>query len=106
MNGENRILVETEALIAEAGVVKESVSTIQSKFEDVADIINAVNFYWEGDGAETHKNMYLQKTEKVEEVCRRFREHVRDLYEIAGIYEEAESNAAEEAEALPSDVIV
>ena len=106
MNGENRILVETDALLIESDIVNRSVRNVSRNFERIGEIVNSVSNYWEGEGAEAHKNAYRQKADKVDEVCNRFIEHVIELQQMAGIYENAERMNESEADALPSDAIV
>ena len=106
MNGENRLLVETDALRIESDIVNGSVTRVSRTFEEFGNIVNHASSYWEGDGAEAHKNAYWQKADKIEEVSKRFHEHVVELQQMAGVYENAERLNESEANALPSDVIV
>lgn len=106
MNGENRLLVETDALRIESDIVNRSIHNVSRSFEEFGNIVNSVSRYWEGEGAEAHKNAYRQKADRIDEVRNRFQEHVIELQQMAGIYENAERMNESEANALPSDAIV
>ena len=106
MEGNNTLLVRTEALMAGSNAVKNKLDDINKVFDRIDEHNNKLLPKWEGEGAEAYKRVYAQVREHVEQINKRLNEHVRDLYEMAGIYEEAEGRNEEEADALPSDVLV
>ena len=106
MIGSNTLRVETEVLKQQSEEVERAITQLQSIFDDIEAVIFSVDSYWEGDGADSHKNVYRQRMDAVDEIYKRFRENVNDLREMAGIYEYAEEINENEADTLPSDVIV
>ena len=106
MEGNNSLLVTTEALQVGAIFVEEDLAKINQIFEQIDEYNNKILPRWEGEGVEAYKKTYQNVREHVEEINARLLEHIRDLREMAGIYEAAEEKNVEEADALPSDAII
>ncbi len=101
-----RIRVTTQELIVTSGEVETQVSNMRRIFDEVNNIVNRSASYWEAQGQTAYIKAYRSKCDAVETALKNFSSNVTNLRTIAGIYEKVESAAAEEANALSSDVIV
>ncbi len=106
MIGSNSVLVETEVLRSYADEVEESIQRLKDSFSNIESIVSRVNSYWDGDGMEQCKMSYAQKESMIDISVNNLKKSVNDVLEMAGIYESVEQVNMEEADALPSDVIV
>ncbi|MBR0208931.1 MAG: WXG100 family type VII secretion target [Oscillospiraceae bacterium] len=99
------LTVTPEALKAQSGAVENARKRMQSSFDDLRALIEGSSGYWVGDAGEMHRQMYMSRIGKVEEMLARYREHVVDLQIMAGVYTEAEAQATAAAEALPPSTL-
>ncbi len=97
--------VETERLISTAAEVELKIGQLEQAFSDMGEKINASVSFWEGDGASSYMMAYREKRDMIDTALLRFRENVTDLRTIAGIYEQTEQAAVEDAGVLPIDCI-
>ena len=101
MSLSGQILVSTEALVQQADVVRGELANVRESFEEMERLMTATQRFWLGDAAQSHRQLYLSKRGGIEEILRRYQEHVTDLEEMAGVYREAESAAHEVVHELP-----
>ena len=106
MIGTNSVLVETEVLRSYANEVEESIDRLKIIFSNIESTVLNINSYWEGDGMEQCKVSYAKKESMIDISVNSLMKSVNDVLEMAGIYESAEQINLEEADALPSDLIV
>ena len=99
------LTVDPEVLRAQSTTVESERRKMQSYFEDLKALIDGSSGYWTGEAGEAHRKLYQQRIGKVEEMLARYQEHVRDLQIMAGVYSEAEAQAAGAAEALPASTL-
>lgn len=100
------IKVTPEELYAKSQNISSILGKTQQNFQEMEDIINKTESYWIGEAGEAHRQMFRDMMPHIEEITKRITEHVRDLNEIAGVYQETEREIQEIAEQLPSDVII
>lgn len=100
-----QIRVNPEVMKNEAYGIQESVSNIQREYNALAALVKATTGYWEGEAATAYRK-YLDKIDgSMQSLLKRLKEHPEDLLKMAGLYDDAESKAAEAAAALPDNVI-
>lgn len=100
------IKVSTEKLVEGSDLVKSSLTDMKSRFSSIADAVNRSNSYWKGEAADKHRRIHGEMQETIDEIMARLGEHVRDLREMAQVYEETEKEAEELAYDLPSNIIM
>ena len=97
------IKVEPEKLEALAGRVN---SKIEGRFERIESEVNNSIHYWKGEGGETHRRVYQQSKEGIEESLENFKGMDSALESMAGTYRCTESEVINSADGLPADVII
>lgn len=102
MASEGRILVTPEALETQAGIVRTEVKNLQDAFNQMRNRIAETKNYWTGEAADEHRENYEKNKASIEEILERYKEHVRDLETMAGVYREAETAAKNMADELPA----
>ena len=100
-----RLLVSPQEMQSAATAVGDYVNTMEDCFSQMKTIINQSSSYWEGKASEAHRTYYEKNIDKIEEMINRYREHVRDLNEMAGVYIEAEITAKNAADELPGSTL-
>ena len=96
------IKVEPEKLEALAGRVNSKIEAIRGRFERIESEVN----YWKGEGGETHRRVYQQSKEGIEESLENFKGMVSALETMAGTYRSTETEVISSADGLPADVII
>lgn len=99
---QGKLKVQTEALTQQSGTVKRQIDNMESAFDALKRSVDGTANFWIGEAGEHHRNQYLGKLGQIETILRRYREQVRDLEEMAGVYEGAEQINEEIGEALPT----
>ena len=99
------ITVTPEQLKTQAGVVKGEIQQMQGLFDNLKQMVISMEGFWKGEAFNAHRESYLKKISRIEEMHRRYQEHVRDLETIAGVYERTETMAKKAAQELPASVL-
>lgn len=87
--------------------LSKKLGVLQRIFDDMISRVSSTANYWQGDASEKYRKDFKNEKPEMEEAFARIREHVTDLYNIAGIYTGVEKNATELSnDLLLSDVIV
>ena len=94
-----QIIVTTEQLRAQANVVRQELGNMQSQFD------HGSSGYWIGEAGDAHRKQYTSRISSVEEMFKKYAEHVKDLEEMAGVYEAAEQAASSAADSLPMSLL-
>ena len=97
-----QITVTTEQLRTQASVVRNELNKMEREFDQIRNLIDGSSSYWVGEAGDAHRKQYTIRISTVEEMFQRYREHIKDLEEMAGIYEAAEQVAREAADSLPA----
>lgn len=100
------VKVDTADLAATAGEINTRVSRLEELFNAMTETMNRTQSYWIGEAGDAHRSVFLEQQPKREEILKRLREEVRDLQEMAGVYEAAERENVQTAQSLLGDVIV
>lgn len=101
-----RLKVNTEQLKSISSEVEGYIKDMRRSYNEVENIVNRSNSYWEGEGQTSYLQAYRRKYESVEEALSRFSDNVTNLRTIAGVYETTEADAVDTTDELLSDVIV
>lgn len=99
------IKVNSEVLKAQSTEVNGAINNLRNYFESIKSTVNNSRSYWEGEAAEVHRRMYADIESEVETILRRWQEHVTDLQQMAGVYEQVENAASEAAGSLPDNLL-
>lgn len=97
-----QLTVTPEELEVQARNVNTVTDDLQESFNRIKKLIADTENYWKGDAANAHREGYHKNQESIEEIIARYREHVKDLEKMAGIYREAETAATNMADELPT----
>ncbi len=100
------IKVQTNVLTRKAGEITDAVSKVEREFAQLESAVSRSAGYWTGDASDVHRKYLREIKLDMQDVIKRLKEHPKDLLAMAGVYEEAETEAAGAAGALPADVIV
>ena len=106
MSDQVNIKVNTAKLVEVSGNVSAQISRTKTAFDAIDKLVQASGGYWDGGGHEAFLSAYRRRLSAINESLERFGENVTDLQQIAGIYEEAERDAADKAATLPNDLII
>lgn len=99
-------MVKPERLYDESEHLLILESRMRENMEMVAQLMRATEGYWKGDAADTHRHLFFDQREILNESMTRLELRAKDLAEIAGNYLDEEHRSLAEADALPSDAIV
>lgn len=97
--------VTPEKLINQAGVVENQARALEVEFNSIQDKISRTTGYWIGIAGDKARNEFDSQKDEMETILKRFREHPRDLLEMAGLYERTEDTNESSNQALQTDVI-
>lgn len=106
MPGELTVRIRTERLAQASGDISRKVSDLKAAFEEMTEAVGRTNSYWRGEAADAHRRVYRQMQPRQEEALKRLLEQVRDLAQIAGVWEATEQEVKEVDLTLPDDVIL
>ena len=98
------IKVTPAELKKQADQVKDDINEIERLWEAISDKVEGSKNYWEGDASREHMRIYEDIQDDVEKSIKKLKENPKKLMTMAGIYEEAETNAEAGAEQLPTDL--
>lgn len=97
MSGENiltllgaQLKVTPDELRRQSGVVSKNVSSIKKDFNEIEFKVKSTASYWQGDAADSFRATYSSYLDEIAEIISRLTEHITDLNEMAGVYEEAD----------------
>lgn len=86
--------------------LEKKLKTLHTLFDTMIGRVESTANYWQGDASEKYRKDFKNDRSEMEEAFARIKEHVTDLYNIAGIYTGVEKQVTEISENLSSDVIV
>ena len=99
---EGTLKVRTEELTQQASTVRNQIGSMESGFDALKQLVDGTANFWIGEAGEHHRSQYQSKLEQIETILRRYREQVRDLEEMAGVYVDVEQLNEEISEVLPT----
>ncbi len=102
----SKIKVKTEVLTAKASSLQGRTAEMRAQFDSLEAIVNRTSNYWIGEAGDKERNEYQSKKDRIEELFKRLNEYPKDLFQMAGVYEQAESASTNISEGLSSEVII
>ena len=100
-----QLRVSPEELKKRAGEIGQHVTAAHRYWNELCGIVKASEYYWEGGAGDGSRRMLQELTEETEAIFGRLRAHPSSLMQMAGIYSEAEAQAAVLAKVLPDNVL-
>lgn len=101
-----QLKVSTDVLKTKAGEISGQIRNVENNWNRIHDLIQNSKSYWKGEASDKHRKFLKQNNEDMKKLLKRLQEHPVDLQKMAGIYVEAEAEAAQVSSSLPDDVIV
>ena len=103
---EGILKVTPEQLISAASDFQTKGNTINTLTGEMMTLVTGLSSAWEGDAATAYITKFKSLEDDIQKLVNMVREHSNDLNEMAKVYQNAESQNAEEASGLSGDVIV
>lgn len=100
------IKVTPETLVSISADVTQKISSVQSAFTELEGIIQNTASYWEGDGHDAFVEAYQLRKDNYMSILQSFQDHIANLQQIAGGYQQADTFAEELSLELEGDVII
>lgn len=99
------LLVTPEKLISTSGEFSGCMSQVQSLTTSMMDLIRGMSSFWEGEAATAYLNKFNELQDDIQRIHTMINEHVKDLNDMARIYQEAEKKSQEISGALSGNVL-
>jgi WXG100 family type VII secretion target len=101
-----QLKVAPDVLKGKAQEITQQVNSLSNDWKAMCNVILKSKSYWEGEASDYHRKTFDENKSDVEQILRRLKEHPKDLQVMAGIYTQAEADAAKLASSLPDEIIV
>lgn len=103
---EGRITVTTEALRATASEFQSAMTQIQNYTSLMVDQANGLSAKFQGEAAQTYINKFNMLQDDITKLANMVNEHVKDLNEMADVYDDGHGGSVEKVQTLSGDVLV
>lgn len=100
-----QLKVSPDEMQRQAVRMQGQIRQAQKSWNSLYEAAHASRRYWEGDAADYRHRLLEETKQEILTVFGRLKEHPTRLLQMAGIYTEAETTAAELANSLPDDAI-
>lgn len=100
------IKVTPETLTSISSDVTQKVNRAQNAFMELEEVIQSTSHYWEGKGHDAFVAAYQLRKESYMNIFKSFQEHIVNLQQIAGVYQQSENFAESMIQELEADVII
>lgn len=97
--------VSPDELKKKSGGISKEISSIESGFDQIDQLVTGTKKYWEGEASNEHIKSYNKMKDDMKTIMKRLKEHPKDLEQMAGVYEQTEKSVEQIAAALPTDII-
>lgn len=101
-----QLKVSPDQLRQKAEQIAQHTANAQKSWQRLCELASLAKHYWEGDAADFAGRLFEETRQEAEDAFRRLREHPVRLMQMAGVYIEAEQQAAQLVKSLPDDVIL
>ncbi len=102
---EGILKVTPEKLIQAANEFGTTGKAISILTQEMTDIVNGLKSIWQGEAASSYGTKFLGLQDDIEKINRIIQEHVTDLNEMAGEYQNAEDAGIEESSRLLTEIV-
>ena len=99
------IRVSTEVLYEKSNELKQIADELSNEFSEVNNLVNATQRYWIGKAGDSLRKRYTDMNADVLDILTQLKEYPVDLQKMAGVYVQHDSQAIQQASALPGDVL-
>lgn len=98
--------VSTDVLKSRADDARQKIAAMQQNLETITELVTDTSSYWMGDAGDLFRIIFREQQEEMAEMIQRLNKYPDDLLQMAGVYEEGESEAAMITGQLPYDAIM
>lgn len=103
---EMQLKVTPDVLKSKAQEITGQINHLSNDWKAMCNVILKTKSYWEGEASDYHRKAFDENKSDVDQILRRLKEHPKDLLVMAGVYTQAEAEAAKLAASLPDEIIV
>lgn len=97
--------VSPDELRSKAEQLKGQIANAERSWNSLCEAVHASRYYWEGEAADYGRRLLEETRQDVQTAFGRLKDHPSHLLEMAGVYTDAETKAAEIIRSLPDDAI-
>lgn len=102
---EMTVKVTTETLVRISDDVEQKIGRVQNAFEELESVVQRSSAYWEGMGQSSFYQAYQIRKDDYAKILTSFKEHIVNLRQMAGVYQKAESDAADISQKMLTAII-
>ena len=95
-----RFKADTTRMRSQADTIRAAIGEFRSQLDEYDSLIGGTEYYWTGEAAQAYRRLYKGQKSLVEEMLARLSSQVRELEQLAGIYDRTESTNARQVETL------
>ena len=99
------IKVSSEVMVNQANAIRQTAENTRRLFENIEQIINGSQSYWEGDAQSKHLAAIKKLSPKYIEISKLLCTRTDNLLKMAGLYTESENASVQDSQSLPSNII-
>ena len=108
MSGTNSstITASTAVMASRARSVLSRISSIERHFQNIETAVSRSSSYWIGEAGKTHRKVYSEAEDGMDEVLAGFKDTASALEKIAAEYDTTETATVAKAAGLPTNILV
>ncbi len=103
---EGILKVTPEKLIQTSGEFATTGNQMKSLTSEMMSLVQGMKGIWQGEAASAYGNKFQSLQTDMDKLYRMVQEHVKDLQEMAALYQKAEAGNAQQSGSLNSNVVV
>lgn len=103
---EGILKVTPEKLIQTSGEFATTGNQMKSLTSEMMSLVQGMKGIWQGEAASAYGNKFQSLQTDMDKLYRMVQEHVKDLQEMAALYQKAEEGNAQQSGSLNSNVVV
>lgn len=103
---EGILKVTPEKLIQTSGEFATTGNQMKSLTSEMMSLVQGMKGIWQGEAASAYGNKFQSLQTDMDKLYRMVQEHVKDLQEMAALYQKAEAGNAQQSGSLSSNVVV
>ena len=103
---EGILKVTPEKLIQTSGEFATTGNQMKSLTSEMMSLVQGMKGIWQGEAANAYGNKFQSLQPDMDKLYRMVQEHVKDLQEMAALYQKAEAGNAQQSGSLNSNVVV
>ena len=103
---EGILKVTPEKLIQTSGEFSTTGNQMKNLTGEMMALVQGMKGIWQGEAASAYGNKFHSLQTDMDKLYRMVQEHVRDLQELAGLYQKAETGSVQQGSSLHSNVVV